>query len=250
MRIRIILGVLNKGGVIPFFHQPQIQEIFYCLMASTEYREFKGYSFSNLKGGTKVTNDGLEFTSIKATIIVSSYNSDFINCLKRQLQLNNSFSIGSLNLLVLTIEEELVINNFEFSTKYICLSPILVNDTWKSNNEYIDPFSDSFSDYLYESTMLKLEEFNVVDEEKLVSLSKFQIVPDKDYLSRLINDPVKFSKLHYINFDNSFIKVRVFSFPFTLFADSVVQRFIYNSGIGELNHFGLGLLDLARDQSN
>jgi len=246
MRIRIILGVLNRGGVIPFFHQAQIHEIIYKLMASTEYREFKGYSFSNLKGGTKVTTDGLEFTSTKATIIICSYNSDFINSLKRQLHLNNSFSIGNLNLLVLTIEDELIINDFGFSMKYICLSPILPNNTWKVDNEYIDPFSDSFSDYLYENTMERMEQYKIAESEKLNTWNKFQIVPDKEYLEKQMYDPGRFARLQYIRIGSVDYKIRVYSFPFKLHAEAEVHEFIYNTGLGELTDMGLGMVDIFR----
>lgn len=250
MRIRIIFGVQNRGEVIPFFHQPLIHNLISGLLYNSEYSNFKGFTFSNLKGAITATTEGLKYTSSKATIIVSSFDSDFINHLIYRVKNHINYSLGRLNLIFLGIEEEPAFQQFESSMKFISLSPLLPNLDWKIDNQFIDPYSDTFSDCLYESTMQRMEEFKIVDVDKLATFNKFQIVPDKEYLERQMNDPSKYARFQYVDVDNASFKIRVYSFPFTLFAEPEVQEFIYNSGMGELNHLGLGMVDLIRDQNN
>ena len=75
---------------------------------------------------------------------------------------------------------------FKESMRYLCLSPLVVlnTDSNEKNKEFIHPTLDKFSDFLYESTMLRMERSKLYTSEEIESFYKFQIIPDKIYLDK------------------------------------------------------------------
>ncbi len=241
MRVRITFGVQNRGGVVPFHHQSFIAEIFESLILdlSENFRNYSFFCFSGLKGQTRLGRGGLKYSSKKVTVVITSANADFIRILITKVLRAEVFQIGDLQIVPESADEELPVS-FSNEMKYLCISPIIPADGF--NNE-IDPFSNDFSDLLYESTIDRMVDFGI----KIINIKdvqKFQIIPDSDYINRLKASNKVFSRVYSIDDgDNKDQKVRGYTFPFKLFGAPEIQDFIYTCGLGLYCASGYGMLD-------
>jgi CRISPR-associated endoribonuclease Cas6 len=249
MRVRIIFNLKNKGAKIHFHHQHLLSKFSQQIMVKCEpqFRDFKFYNFSGLKGQIKVGNGGLHYLSSKVTLVFSSLNIDFINNFLNVLFALPSVQIGEMELNPenIEIETELV---FATSTKYVCISPIVLMNTILHSEEsklFYEPQSDSFSDFLYESTMLRMEKSGLYAEKEIASFNDFQFSPDKDYISKMSSEDKKFSRIYQTYINNDKYDVRGYTLPFTLFAAPEVHNFIFNNGLGALGENGFGMVDVA-----
>ena len=136
--------------------------------------------------------------------------------------------------------------------KYLCISPIVVIDPLEGSEDpktFLSPTSDEFSDFLYESIMIRMERAGYSQEE-LAQFYKFQVVPDKDYLAKIKDDDKKFARVFTLFDGGDKYDVRGYTFPFTLYADPKVQDFVINNGLGWVTHKGFGMLDIANSDPN
>ncbi|TAG55638.1 MAG: CRISPR-associated endoribonuclease Cas6 [Cytophagales bacterium] len=249
MRVRIIFGLKNRGAKIHFHHQHLLTKFSQQIIAKCEhkYRDFKYYNFSGLKGQIKVGKGGLHYLSSKVTLVFSSLNIDFINQFLNVLFSFKELQIGEMELIPDSIEMEAEVT-FENKMKFVCISPILILDPilhTEDNKSFFEPNSDDFSDFLYESTMIKMEKSGLYSADQISSFSQFQLTPDKDYIAKLESEDKKFSRIYttYLNSEKS--EVRGYTFPFTLAAAPEVHNFIFHSGLGALAENGFGMIDLA-----
>ena len=90
-----------------------------------------------------------------------------------------------------------------------------------------------------------MEALGKFTEEELKSFYKFQLVPDQDYLQRIKDQKKKFARIYSIYEQDVKYEIRGYTLPFTLYADPVVQEFVFTSGIGLLTHKGFGMIDFA-----
>ena len=137
---------------------------------------------------------------------------------------------------------------FAEEVKYVCISPIIVTNPSIPDNDtkrFISPFTDEFSDLLYEMTIARMESSGRFDPSELSSFYKFQIVPDKDYLAKIKEGDKKFARIYPVYENGQKLELRGYTFPFTLYADKKVHQFVYESGIGALCNKGFGMIDLA-----
>ncbi|WP_157637793.1 CRISPR-associated endoribonuclease Cas6 [Flexithrix dorotheae] len=204
-------------------------------------------NFSGLKGQTKVGREGLNYFSKRVTLIFSSGGGEFINFFLNKLFDFQHLLLGDLVLEPEYVEREYFTGKFGNSVKFLCLSPIVIcnTDNVDKNKEFIHPTKDDFSDFLYESTMLRMERIGQFTPKQISSFFKFQMVPDKHYLEKINNHDKKFARI-YTTINQGMIKeVRGYTLPFALYAAPEVQNFIYNCGLGELAENGFGMLDLA-----
>jgi CRISPR-associated endoribonuclease Cas6 len=121
--------------------------------------------------------------------------------------------------------------------------------TDESAKKLITPESDEFSDLLYESTISRMEATGRYKNEELAAFYKFQIVPDADYLNRIQSSHKKFARIYPLYDNDIKFEVRGYTFPFRLYANEEVQRFVYENGLGYFSHKGFGMLDLANNDS-
>ncbi len=249
MRIRIIFELNNRGACVPFHHQYLIAELIEELKieAGSEYMDFNTYTFSGLKGQTKVGKTGLHFFSNKVTLVLSSPNKDFIDKILSSLFKRKMILLSDLELVPEYVESEMdpILNNV---VKYICISPMILTPPDIDEvliKDFVNPFDDLFSDLLYESTMLRMEKTGWYTPEEIASFFKFQVVPDKVYLSKIQQNSKKFSRIYPTHDNGRNFELRGYTLPFTLYAETKVQEFIFTCGMGEFAHKGFGMTDLA-----
>lgn len=212
-----------------------------------EYQKYNLYCFSGLKGQTKVGKSGLHFFSNKVTLVMSSPSDQFLNYLLKALFKRSQLEIGRLELTPESVEREFE-PELSDSVKYVCISPLVPcgpNVDADIEKEFLSPFDDSFSDFLYESTMVRMESSGLFTPEDIEKFFKFQIVPDKVYLTRMQENSKKFSRVYATDHEGYRKEVRGYTFPFTLYADPAVQKFIFHCGFGEYADKGFGMIDLA-----
>lgn len=251
MRVRIIFSLKNRGSILPFHHQNILTDFIKETLANgndDRFITFPYYHFSGLKGQTKISKKGLHYTSQKTTLVLASPSQEFIDYFLYNLFKKEIVSLGELILSPLSVEKE------EYSVltdevKYVCISPIVIVDPRAANNHnskgFILPDTDLFSDLLYEITMQRMEKIGSYSSEQISSFFKFQIVPDKEYLQKIKTEEKKFARIYTVPLGDQKYEVRGYTFPFTLFAASPVQQFIYDCGLGTFNDRGFGMVDLA-----
>ncbi|MCS6822746.1 MAG: CRISPR-associated protein Cas6 [Cytophagaceae bacterium] len=253
MRVRIIFGLINKGGYVPFHHQyilaDFIEKLLHKHHDELDTREAQ-YNFSGLKGQTRIGKDGLHFYSSKITLVLSGPDKNFIDFFLRKLFLLNKIEIGKLHLKPMHVEKESLPAPSQ-EMKYLCLSPMVImsHDNLNDSKKFVNPSSDLFSDLMYECLMNRMEQHGY-SPEQLADFYKFQIVPDEKYLSNIKNDDKKFARVFPVYINGDKYEVRGYTFPFTLYADVHVQNFVLENGIGYLTKKGFGMLDIANSDPN
>ncbi|PWJ42967.1 CRISPR-associated endoribonuclease Cas6 [Sediminitomix flava] len=250
MRIRVIFSLKNKGAVLPFHHQKLIGSLIKDVLGNEYPEDEVLYSYSGLKGQTKVGREGLHYFSKRVTIVFTALSEDFLQLLIKKFFSQPYWTLGNLILLPERVEKEGV-PSFSEAVKFLCISPLVILDTPSNtrNKEFIYPTLDEFSDYLYESTMHRMERSGKFTAEEISSFYRFQIVPDKGYLERIARQEKKFARIYTLIIDGSIKEVRGYTFPFELYADPRVQEFIFTCGFGELTHKGFGMLDVPESLS-
>jgi CRISPR-associated endoribonuclease Cas6 len=211
-----------------------------------------GYNFSGLKGQTRVSRRGLHYYSSRVTLVFSSLDKEMIDYFLTNIFKNNLLEIGELVVSPEAIEEE-KLPQFYNPNKYICISPlVLLNilDEDMSSKDFILPDSDQFSDFLYESTMYRMEHSGLFSSEEIASFYQFQVIPDMQYIEKLKKESKKFARIYALYDDytqDPSAEVRGYTFPFSLYAHPQVHDFIFNCGFGEATMEGYGMLDIANE---
>lgn len=254
MRARIIFGLLNKGASVPFHHQYLIAGFVEGLIKryKSEFTTSTDlYNFSGLKGQIKVGKDGLYFYSSKITLVFSSPDQEFMDAFLSRLFQLPQIEIGKLQLTPLQVEKEQMPVLTE-EMKYLCISPMVIispDDQEEDPKKFISPSTDIFSDLLYEDTIIRMEQAGYT-QEQLASFYKFQIVPDKEYLSKIKDGDKKFARVFPVYNNNEKFEIRGYTLPFTLYADPEVQKFVLINGLGYMTNKGFGMLDIANSDPN
>lgn len=239
----------NKGASVPFHHQDLLSGFIKKLILKDslcEFSDFTFYTFSGLKGHTKVSRKGLHFYSRKVTLVLSSLNKAFIDYVIRSIFELESVEIGALKLVPSNVDMEKM-PVFEGETKFICISPIVLTKPKFEESEckaFISPEHDRFSDLLYESSMNRMEAFGY-DKEQLKEFYQFQLVPDAGYLEKLKQSGKKFARIYPVYQQDIKYDMRGYTMPFTLYASKEVMEFIYTCGLGCCTHKGFGMVDIV-----
>ena len=250
MRVRLIFDLLNVGAKLPFHHQylignlmrPYIDQY----LKSSKEPSKACYNFSALKGQIKVTNEGIYFNSSKVSRVFSSNDSSLVESLINQLYRNENVALGDLLLSPATVDMENPII-FTNEMKYLCLSPLAIispNENPIDAKRFIHPAYDVFSDALYENTMNRMEQSGSTPSE-IEQYFQFQLIPDKEYLSKIKGEEKKFARIYPIVINEEKNEVRGYTFPFTLYAHPKVQEFIFTCGLGVFTDKGFGMVDIA-----
>lgn len=254
MRTRIIFSLKNKGAILPFHHQQLISKLLESLLLSSGQcanikESMLSISFSGIKGQTKVGKSGLHYCSNKLTLVISGIDENVLTLIINELFKHKKMMIGKLEV----IPEEVIIEDIgllNVETKYLCISPIIVSKSETYNTQDIDLFSDLLSDLLYDSVMQKIESLNLFQHHDLNEFSNFQIVVDKEYITKAVKNNKKFSRIYKIENSKGEKKEYIgYTFPFKLYAHPKIQELVLSCGIGEFTDKGFGMLDLVEKKS-
>lgn len=245
----MIFSVKNKGGYVPFYHQALLSELAESLLAGSRFlSETNEYNFSGLKGQTKVSKNGLHFYSSRATLVFASASRKLIDAFLQKLFEQPEIEIGTLQLVPESVEQE-VLPQFGDELKCVCISPIVAIDPVSNDlyaKKFILPESDAFSDFLYESTMMRMEKSGRYTPEQIAGFYKFQIIPDKAYLEKIKEGDKKFARIYPVWHNGEQLEVRGYTFPFALYSAVEVQEFIFECGLGFFAHKGFGMVDVVQ----
>jgi CRISPR-associated endoribonuclease Cas6 len=250
LRVRIIFILKNKGAFVPFHHQFLLAQLIKGIIikgGDEKYRDYLHYNFSGLKGQTKISRNGLHYFSNRVTLVFSCLNKQFLDYVIVELFKLANIEVGNLVLIPESVEIE-ANPTFQEEMKYICISPIVLikpsfNDS--ESKRFINPQSDEFSDILFESTILRMQALGKYSESQLSGFSKFQLIPDEDYLRKIHETQKKFARIYPVYDQDVKYEVRGYTFPFVLYAAHEVQEFVFTEGIGSFTHKGFGMLDIA-----
>lgn len=249
MRVRITFKLKNRGNYLPFYHQHLFSQLIKGMLISDEverYKNFNLFSFSGLKGLTRVGRQGLQYNSNRVSLVLSSMDDEFVDHVLKLVFQRKSVSVGALILEPEYVEKE-VNPVFENVSKLICLSPIVIMKAQFQDEEskrFINPINNEFSDFLFE-TLLSNMENSGIKVEKIPEYHKFQLVPDEEYLEKTKRNGKKFSRVYTLYDQDLGYDVRGYTIPFKLYAPPKMQEFIFNCGIGNYTHKGFGMVDLA-----
>ncbi len=233
---------------MPFYHQSLLAQLADSILANNknELPEVE-YNFSGLKGQTKVSKNGLHFYSSRATLVFSSYSPEIVDYFLQQLFERGELEIGTLQLVPEGVEKEQP-PMFKDELKCVCISPIVAVDPIANDfyaKKFISPDTDAFSDFLYESTMMRMERSGRYTTDQIASFYKFQVIPDKVYLQKIKEGDKKFARIYPIQEDGSRHEVRGYTFPFVLYSAPEVQQFLFECGMGYFTNKGFGMIDVA-----
>ena len=250
VRVRLIFSLKNKGSFLPFHHQYILAQFLKGLIVKGGREDFYNYNFFNfsgLKGQTKVSRSGLHYYSSLVTLVLSSQSEEFIDYLLEQVFATSKIELGNLILSpeYTELETEPIL---EVSNKFVCISPlVLITPAFneEAGKRFINPDSDEFSDLLYESTLTRMEKSGWYTPEQMESFFKFQVVPDMVYVNKLKEQQKKFARIYAVYDLDVKYEVRGYTLPFTLYAATEVQDFVFKCGLGAFTHKGFGMMDLA-----
>jgi CRISPR-associated endoribonuclease Cas6 len=183
--------------------------------------------------------------------VFSCQDKNFLEYFLNRLFQQKEVVVGNMQLVPESTETEAT-NIHGDEVKFLCISPVVLitpsfND--ESAKKFISPDSDEFSDLLYEATISRMEATGRYKPEELTAFYKFQIVPDAEYINRIQSSHKKFARIYPLYDNDIKFEVRGYTFPFTLYANEEVQRFVYENGLGHFSHKGFGMLDLAHNDA-
>ncbi len=250
MRVRIIFKLKNKGSFLPFHHQFILAQFIKGVIVkggNEKYVNYPFYNFSGLKGQTKVSRSGLHYYSNLVTLVLSAQDKAFVDYVLGLIFEFDTIPLGNLEISPLSTEIETQ-PDLKEDNKFICISPTVpVKSTFNGveGKRFIMPESDEFSDLLYDSTMQRMEASGMYTAEQIESFSKFQVVPDMEYLNKLRAKEKKFARIYSVFDMDVKYEARGYTLPFKLYAAKEVQEFVFNCGLGQYTYKGFGMLDLA-----
>ena len=247
MRVRVIFTLVNKGAVAPFHHQNILSEV---IIKATVGVLPQSLCYSCLKGQTKVTSLGLSYFSTKVSLVMSSSEKADLDLVLNGIFAQKQIEVGQLILIPDSVSMEEPPKH-EDQARYVCLSPLVAIQGTAGDAEakrFISPDTDAFSDLLYESTMIRLEDSGRFSAEQIASFYKFQVLPDPNYLGKMRREEKKFARIYQLNAGQISHEIRGYTFPFTLYAHPLVQEFLFDNGLGEHCTQGFGMIDLAEQQ--
>ncbi len=243
MRVRIIFSLKNRGEALPFHHQGLIYGFLKNLIPQST--DIGCVNYSSLKGQIRISRKGLHYCSKRVTLVLSSIDANCIRKVLNKIFERETLYLGNLKICPEYVEREQEPIYGEVM-KFICLSPVIPKQVSGAvGKQFISPEEDVFSDMIYESTLLRMQQQMGLNETDFEKYQRFQLIPDKYYLQKIKERDKKFARIYTISSELGSSELRGYTFPFTLYAHPDVQRFAFLQGLGSCSFSGFGMLDLA-----
>ncbi len=243
MRFKIsFLKVHGSNGMVPLHHQRIISAFMDEVIAEMPVQS-KLYTFSSLKGTSKVLNGQIRFLSSKVSLVISAPEEEFMKQWIKKIFDRRLVSFAKLTLVPKSYQ---VISEPDFQTvmKYVCISPVIPDLAFDNNMTPpppVDPSSQEFSDFLFNSILDRMEKAGY-SEAQLNEYAEFELTPDAIYMQKVIESQKKFARI-YKNNDNE--TIYGYLLPFSLHAHPEVHKFIWQTGMGLFTYQGFGMLDVV-----
>lgn len=243
MRVKIsFLKVHGTNGMVPLHHQKIISAFMEEISRETGTKS-EGYNFSSLKGTSKVQNGQIRFLSSKVSLVISAPESDFVEQWVAKIFERRLLSFAKLTLVP---KGNVMIPDPAFQTvmKYVCISPIIPQQSFNDGDkvpESLNPASHEFSDFFYDSIIERMEAAGF-SEKQLNDFAEFEIVPDTEYIQKMVKDQKKFARIYKNNENQPMLG---YLLPFTLHAHPEVHKFVWQRGLGRYTDQGYGMIDLV-----
>lgn len=245
MRIKIsFLKVHGSSGTVPLHHQKiisaLIDEVVHEIPSPTDY-----FCFSSLKGTSKVQSGQIRFLSSKVSLVISAPEAHFAEQLVQKIFDRRLVSFSKLSLVPKSYD---IIPDPEFKTvmKYVCISPMIPQPAFEVDPtgvipDALDPRSHEYSDLFYDAILDRMEKAGF-SQEQLTSFAEFEIMPDPNYIQKILETHKKFARIYKNNLNQTIFG---YLLPFTLHAHPQVQKFIWDCGIGLFTNQGYGMIDVV-----
>lgn len=251
MKVKIILNKQSKYGLVPFNHLNELYNLILSIIENKSsifepilkpyaktIKDFTLFTFSGIKGFSKVENNALNFQSKKLSWVISSPVEGFVDKILDELFRMPVIKVGDI--LVNPIQTEVIpAPSFHKAIKYLSLSPLILQ---KDDHNIYSPESETFSDKLFETTIRRMIEF-YGDSLPYNHMTEFQFIPDKEYLERMKNQKKEVVR----DYDTvKYGKVKTYLMPFVLYAHPKIHEFVWDTGIGDVTEEGFGGVDVLK----
>lgn len=243
MRFELTIESRNNIAYIPINYNYYVMSSIYYILnnSSSEYseflheqgydtkRHFKLFNFSQIKTNRYAIEKGYLKLKGKAKIIVSSPVREFISHLIRGLTETTFIKIAEEEFIISGIE---LIPQVEFSEimRYKCLSPFTISRLRENKSIY----------YLRSSDKSELEmrlAKNIINKSASLHI-------DNKNISFKLNERMKEKLITIKENRRDETKIKALYSDMTIKANTELQKFCYDVGVGERNSMGFGMLRL------
>ena len=245
MRIKItFVKTFKSPNTLPLHHQMMLSRNLSPYLESTSDSKIL-FNFSTIKGSSNVKDGNISFLTNRVSLVVSSNNDDYLKSFVKRIFAKNVVKIGKM-LLIPKQQQEITMPEFKTEMKYVCLSPfVLINPEKEPERKetIIDPNTHEFSDLLFNTTMERMHDAGITEEE-LKNYETFEAIADFEYLKRIIDSNKRFARFYRNLAGETLVG---YLLPFTLHAHPKVHEFIFNAGLGLYTSEGYGMIDVVPD---
>ena len=244
MRVKIsFLRDHSSANSIPLHHQKLLTDSLTPFFETLDTDKTL-WSFSSLKGTSKIMNGFMRMLSSKVTLVVSGRNKEYLEQVLKMIFERPYLTVGKMNLIPKNYD---IIPDPPFQTKmrYLCISPLILFDPNKSTDkaqEQVDPTSHEFSDILYNDVLDRMEKAGYT-EAQLNEFAEFEFMPDQEYVNKINTTGKKFARFYK---SVSGVTMMGYLLPFTLHAHLEVHKFVWEVGMGVLTDEGYGMIDIVK----
>lgn len=267
MRILITFKPERKYFLLPINYNYEISSMIYHIMSLsgpkfTSWLHSRGFQLDGKKRFKFFNFSRLFFTDkeIQKDIIKARGNfrmlfsspideSVITNFISGMMENSDGFYLGSkeigTRIKVVNIQI-LPYPNFQQITKYIMLSPTVASQQDENKKiHYLKPTDDNIYDVLRK---------NLVNKYEILYMEKcpyeIDLEFDNNYLTKAknIDDVMKLITIKTAKENTA--KIKGFMLPITIISDPKIQKLAYETGLGEKNSLGFGMLEIAKSQSH
>ena len=237
MRIKIQISCEN-GFFVPFKRAYELSYLIRNILKSSDIDE-PYFNFSPFRSmNREISDEGIILRNPIVLYITSPFE-DYIKIIVDFFKKNKKITLFNT---AITIEKTVIFPPLEISdetNKFKCLSPITVFKKYLSKEKeekevFLTPHDNEFYNIIRTNLIEKFKRIYGKSPQKTNLYIKF----DKNYLMK----KRKISKLVEVNGK----KYKAWLSPFTMYGNKEIIQIAYEWGMGQLNSFGLGMIEIVR----
>ena len=249
MRAKIIFSIQEGSGILPHYHQNLLADwIETVKQEMPEWNDYSTYHFSSLRGQASSLQEGIRYLTNRVKFVIASPNESFIHLFIEQVFTRTVWQVGPLYLHPSYADRQFIEPELGKAVKYLCLAPLVPSFMsmydQEAGKKFVDPEESNFSNQLYECMFYRIDHSGSNILEKTDNYAQFQLVPEYEYLDKLRRQGKLFARNHVVNFLDRQYEVRGYIFPFTLYAQPLIQSYVYDYGLGAFTQQGHGMVEL------